>query len=76
MTKPPVLSATMREALEQVPDDWQKPPYKDAKLNRRRVRYRLFYPTFCALVRKGLIEWRGGPGTWEWRKVPATPTQE
>jgi hypothetical protein len=75
MTK---LSDTMTEALALVPETWQKPPVRGFKLRRRRVDHPLFQPTFVALKDRGLIEWRGGPGTWEWRRAPVielTPRQ-
>lgn len=66
------LSPTMEEALSWVPLEWARPPYehKMPKLRGRYVGHPLFQPTFVALRNRGLIEWRGGPGKWEWRRKP------
>jgi hypothetical protein len=63
------LSPRMREALALVPKFWARPPH-DFRLGREFVRHPLFQRTFRALESRGLLVWRGGPGTWEWRQQP------
>lgn len=63
------LSGSMKDALAIVPDDWQ-PVKKGFRLGREFVRHPLFQRTFTALKKRNLIEMRGGPGAWEWRRVP------
>lgn len=65
MTK---ISNTMEIALRAVPVEWTR--CREFRLPWRpwvRPKFPLFQPTFMALRKRGLIEFRGGPGTWEWR---------
>jgi hypothetical protein len=65
-------SAAMREALALVPDDWAKPQLRFRLKSRSgRIDHPLLDRTFKALQKRGLIEWRGGPGQWQWRRTPA-----
>lgn len=73
------LSGTMKDALALVPYEWQE-MRGGFRLGRQFVRSPLFHPTFEALYRRKLIQRRGGPGTWQWRKAreddvspPVTP---
>jgi len=66
-------SPAMREALALVSFDWSKPPLRFRLKSRSgRIDHPLLDRTFKALQKRGLIEWRGGPGQWEWRRTPAT----
>lgn len=69
MSKSDSLSPTMQEALALVPNDWEKLPYPSVQLGGRSVRSVLFDKTFCALRDRSLIEFKGGPGSWRWRRV-------
>lgn len=61
------LSPAMLDALAIVPEVWTRPPCY-FRLGGRLVRSPLFHQTFAALQSRGLIEWRNGPGNWEWRR--------
>lgn len=63
------LSPAMLEALRWVPDDWQKPQYMNIKVSNKRITDPMLNRTFVALHQRNIIEWRGGPCTWEWRRV-------
>jgi hypothetical protein len=69
------ISSTMRDALAHVPDDWQKMT-GGFYVAGRFVDHPLFHPTFEALTRRKLVERRGGPGTWQWRKAPKAAAGE
>lgn len=69
MAKP--LSKNMREALAMVPAKWESAMplvYRPPTIGGRRYKSGpLTNAAFRPLRDGGLIEFRGGPGKWEWR---------
>src|SRR5579871_5185118 len=64
----PGLSETAQAAIEVVPTNWERIPLLGVRFGRHRASSVLFDRTFEGLKRRGLIEFRGAPGDWEWRR--------
>ncbi|MBL0928502.1 MAG: hypothetical protein IBJ15_00025 [Alphaproteobacteria bacterium] len=63
------MSDAMREALAMVPETWGTVrEFFHLRSRKGLVRHPLVDRTFKALQRRNLIEIRGRPGAWDWRR--------
>lgn len=70
------MSDAMREALAMVPETWGTVrEFFHLQSRRGLVRHPLVDRTFKALQRRKLIEIRGRPGAWDWRRCATAITR-